>query len=177
MLCVVRKYSNECINENLRYMVWDSDDLSIEEHTGIEIIKAYKGGIKFANISKVRNRDMLYISNTKVDVLQYYKDNIIETEDIYCITGSLHGDTNSKVVLTEFQGTVYLYYKCIDRGKFSLVPAVIDLGTKKDLLLIDMKTGKTERCWTRRKMTRAMLKRALLIRGLDETTEFVEGIL
>lgn len=94
MLYVIGDSGCKGIDSSKRYLVWDSDDLSIEKHLGSDIRQAYKGGIKFGNLSKVsdrklpekyKGRTVLYINKSKCNIGILETQHVFDTGDIYCM--------------------------------------------------------------------------------------------
>ena len=137
-------HSNRYIDAGKTYFVWDSDDFTLEKHSGRAIIYAYLKGIKFANIA--RNKDMrvqiLYVRYKACDSTQYYNNGVIETDNFYFCYFRDKLFLHDICMLYWYGGKLYTSstFKG-ENGNFSIVPAVYNDGNEKNYCLFDIETG------------------------------------
>lgn len=175
------------IDSNKRYSVWDSDDLSIENHLGSDISQAYKGGIKFGNLSKVsdrklpgkyKGRTVLYVNKAKCDIGILDTQHVFDTGDIYCMyTVSSSNYMLSRITIL-YNNKVYT--KSISnnwskkRRYIYAVPGIMEIDGKKRVILVDMRNGSLFPIIYCGEMTKRSFRRQVALRGIEETIRELE---
>ena len=182
MLYVIGDSGCKGIDSSKRYLVWDSDDLSIEEHLGSDIRQAYKGGIKFGNLSKVsdrklpesyKGRTVLYINKSKCNIGILDTQYVFDTGDIYCmytVSPSNYRFSRLTFLHNNKAYTKFIYENGSQKRIYiCIVPGIMEINGKKRVVLVDIRNGTLCTIIYLREMTKRSFRRQVAFRGIEET--------
>lgn len=176
------------IDSNKRYSVWDSDDLSIEKHLGSDIHQAYKGGIKFGNLSKVsdrklpekyKGRTVLYVNKAKCNIGILDTQHVFDTGDIYCMYTVSPSNYRFSWLIILYNNKVYtksIYKNGSQKRRYIyIVPGIMEINGKKRVVLVDIRSGTLYSIIYFGEMTKRSFRRQVALRDIEETISELKG--